>query len=258
MIAAASSMAVAGDLQEIKDRGVLRVIAHFDDLRPEFFSRDAAAPGFDHELLESFASLHGLRMEVVEISGGSDTRLASLSEGGGDVVAGRLADLPERRKRFGLTAEVFPIRFVLVTRRPTPPLNGLDELRRHRVGTVRSSRALMDFVEAARVPPERLDDSFKEPSEFLEGLQSGRVNAVVWAMEAALPAQREDPAIQIGAFVGPAASLVYAVHKADVQLLEALDAYIANARRSLTWNRLVVKYFGPDALRVLESARGEP
>jgi hypothetical protein len=36
-----------------------------------------------------------------------------------------------------------------------------------------------------------------------------------------------------------------------------LNDYITNLRRSPTWNRLVVKYFGASALDVLKKARGE-
>jgi len=243
------------DLREIRERGTLRVIAHFDALRPEFFSSDPEAPGFDYELLKGFASLEGLELEVIEVSGGSDSRLAALSQEKGDVVAGRLAALPERRSTFGLSVEVFPARFVLVTRQPTPALETLDELRRYRVGTVRTSKALMNVVESAEVPPDRVDSAFAEPSEFLSGLQSGRVSAVVWGIESALPARKEDPRVRIGAFTGPPSSLVYAVRKEDADLLRALDEYITNARRTLTWNRLVVKYFGDTAIEVLEAAR---
>jgi ABC-type amino acid transport substrate-binding protein len=255
LVGLGSVMAAPLDLGEIKERGTLRVLAHFDVLRPEFLSNNPAAPGFDYELLQGFAALQRLKLEVIEVSGGSDSRLAALEGGRGDVVAGRLAALPERRKRFGLTVEVFPARFVLVTRRPTPALETLDGLRRHRVGTVRTSEALVEVIETARVPPEQVDGAFAEPSEFLKGLQSGRVSAVVWGIESALPAQREDPQLQIGAFVGPPLSLVYAVRKEDVELLRALDAYLANARKSPTWNRLVVKYFGDAALGVLKAAR---
>jgi len=245
----------AADFKEIQERGTLRVLAHFDRLRPEFFSNDREAPGFDYELLEGFARLHSLRLEVVEVSGGSDSRLAALKEGQGDVVAGRLADLPERHENFGITVEVFPARWVLVTRSPTPALGSLDELRRYRVGTVRRSEALVALIEAAGVPPERVDGDFDEPSEFLQGLQRGRVQAVVWGIESALPALREDPKVQIGAFVGQPTSLVYGVRKDDIELLRALDEYLTNARRTLTWNRLVVKYFGDTAIDVLKAAR---
>jgi hypothetical protein len=38
-------------------------------------------------------------------------------------------------------------------------------------------------------------------------------------------------------------------------LRQALDEHIANARRGPTWGRLIVKYFGAQALTVLGRAR---
>jgi len=37
--------------------------------------------------------------------------------------------------------------------------------------------------------------------------------------------------------------------------LAALNEYIANLRRTPTWSRLVVRYFGADAIEVLKKAR---
>jgi len=36
-----------------------------------------------------------------------------------------------------------------------------------------------------------------------------------------------------------------------------LNDYISNLRKTPTWNRLVVKYFGDRAIEVLRRARGE-
>jgi ABC-type amino acid transport substrate-binding protein len=58
-------------------------------------------------------------------------------------------------------------------------------------------------------------------------------------------------------FVGPPGSLAYGLRKEDAALLAALDAYIENLRRTATWNRLVLKYFGESAPEVLRKARQE-
>jgi ABC-type amino acid transport substrate-binding protein len=83
------------------------------------------------------------------------------------------------------------------------------------------------------------------------------VGAVVLGVENAISAQRADPALELGLFLGPPTSLAYAVRKGDVQLLKALDDYIENLRRTPTWSRLVVKYFGEMAPDVLKKARTE-
>ena len=56
-------------------------------------------------------------------------------------------------------------------------------------------------------------------------------------------------------FVGPPESLAFGVRKEDRRLLAALNDYITNLRKTPTWNRLVVKYFGPAAVEILRRAR---
>ena len=56
-------------------------------------------------------------------------------------------------------------------------------------------------------------------------------------------------------FLGPPSSLAYAVRKDEDALREVLDDFISNLRRTATWNRLVVDYFGVSALDVLKKAR---
>jgi ABC-type amino acid transport substrate-binding protein len=250
-----ASAVAAEDLPAIRQRGTLRVLAHYDTLRPEFFAMNPDAPGFDYELLQGFARAQKVELQVVEVAGGSDTRVNALLAGKGDLVAGRLAAVPQRLTQISHTIEVFPTRFVIVTRRPTPAITNVDELRRYKVGSVKTSRAQVELLNAAGVPAAQIDDGFAEPSEFLRGLQSGRVQAVIWGIESALPARKQDPAVQIGAYVGAPLSLVYGVRKEDVELRRALDEYLTGVKRSENWSRLVVKYFGESALEVLRPAR---
>ena len=83
------------------------------------------------------------------------------------------------------------------------------------------------------------------------------VKAIVLGVENAIVAQRDDPRIELGTFLGPPGSLAFGVRKGDSALLAALDAYVDNVRRSATWNRRVVEYFGDSAPEVLRRARTE-
>jgi membrane-bound lytic murein transglycosylase MltF len=51
--------------------------------------------------------------------------------------------------------------------------------------------------------------------------------------------------------VGAPGKVAWAVRKQDRALREALDEYLGNVRRGPTWSRLIVKYFGDQALSVL-------
>ena len=61
LLALLSASRVAADLAEVLARGVLKVLAAADE-DPEWFSvTGKPTPGFEREVLESFARLHRLR-----------------------------------------------------------------------------------------------------------------------------------------------------------------------------------------------------
>jgi ABC-type amino acid transport substrate-binding protein len=248
-----SSAARPSDLDDVKARGSLRVLAVRLDEPDEFF-QFAGQPGFDREMLEGFAALHRLRLEPVPVAGWSDL-VPALLAGKGDVVAGRFTVTEERGRRIAFTRETFPTRHVVLTRTPAPKVETVEQLRALRVGTVRGS-SREDAVKRAGVPPANVDDSIP-PGGLPAALAAGRVKAVVLGVESAIVARRDDPRIELGMFVGPPGSLAFGVRKGDSALLAALDDYIENVRRGATWNRLVVKYFGDSAPEVLRRARSE-
>ena len=155
------------------------------------------------------------------------------------------------------TAEVFPARHVAVTRRPHPPISTLEDLRHTRVGTTRGT-SWSEAAVAAGVPRENHDDSFANGREVVEALRRGRVGAAIMAVNGALTEKQRDPEIEVGLFVGPAQSAAFAVRPDAQELHAALDEYITNVRRTPTWSRLVVKYYGNGALEVLQKSRASP
>jgi ABC-type amino acid transport substrate-binding protein len=244
--------AARADLPEVVQRGALRVLVMIDARRPEFFTLDQAAPGFDREVLQSFAQLHHVKLEPVTVAGW-DALIPALLEGKGDLVGGRFTVTESRKKVVAFTAEIFPTRNVVMTRHPHRVVSTVEELRAEKVGTIKGT-SMAEAIAAAAVPPARVDDGIP-PGGFAEALKSGRITAAVWGVESAIAAQRGDPDIRLGMFLGPPSSLAYAVRKGDTGLLAALNEYIANLRRTPTWSRLVVRYFGADALEVLKKAR---
>lgn len=252
-LALVAAPAAAADLPAVKQRGVLRVLA-VDIGEPDEFFQFSGAPGFDREILEGFARLHGVRLEPVRVAAWDDL-VPALAADRGDVVAGRFTLTEERKRRIAFTRETFPTRNVVLTRQPAPPVRSLDELRALRVGTVKGS-SMAEAVAQAGVPAANVDDGIR-PGGLPQALAAGRVKAVVMGVESAITAQRDDPKIVLGLFLGPPGSLAFGVRRGDDQLLAALDDYIQNLRRTATWNRLVVKYFGETAPEVLRKARAE-
>jgi ABC-type amino acid transport substrate-binding protein len=247
-------VARAADLPpEVRQRGTIRVLAVLANQPRDFISREPGV-GFDREVLEGFAGLHKLKLEVVEVSRW-DALVAALREGRGDVIAGRFTVTEARRKEIDFTQEAFPTRNVVLSRSPHPAVTSLEQLRGEKVGTVKGT-SMADAIAAAGVPRANVDDSF--PTGTLpEALRSGKATAVVLGIEHAIQERRSDPSIQLGLFLGPPTSLAYGVRKQDASLRTALDDYLGNLRRTPTWSRLVVKYFGEDAPEILKKARSE-
>lgn len=241
------------DLPEVQKRGALRVLVMLDTRRPEFFSlKPGSPPGFDQEVLEGFARLHHLKLEVVPVPSW-DALVPALLDGKGDLIAGRFTDTETRRKLIDFTTEVFPTRNVTMTRRPHLPVKTLEELRREKVGTIKGT-SMAEAIQEAGVPAANVDDAIPAGA-YAEALRSGRITAAVWGVESAVATSREDPAIELGLFLGPPRSLAYGVRRGDTALKQALDEYIRNLRKTPTWNRLVVKYFGEAAPEILKKAR---
>ena len=134
-----ASASAGADLATIKQSGTLRVVVMPDTRRPEFFSvKPGTPPGFDHEVLEAFTTLHKLKLRVVPVSGW-DALIPALLDGKGDIIAGRFSDTPTRRKQIDFTSEVFPTRHVVITRKPRRVVETLDQLRAAKVGTFKGS-----------------------------------------------------------------------------------------------------------------------
>src|SRR5438552_837450 len=193
VLAAASP--AASDLVEVKGRGALRVLVVGVRSGDEFFAPAGTQPGFDREVLQGFASLQRVRLDIVPVASW-DALIPELLAGKGDLIAGRFTVTESRKKLIAFTSEVFPTRNVVLTRRPHRVVRTIAELRQENVGTVKGT-SLAEAVAAAGVPPANVDSSV--PSGTLpDALKSGQVGAVVIGVENAITAQRVDPALQLG------------------------------------------------------------
>ena len=242
----------AADLATVKARGTLRVIVMPLSATDEFFPLPAGArPGFDRAVLDGFVALHRIKLEVVPVEGW-DNLIPALLQGRGDLIAGRFTVTDTRLKQIAFTSEVFPSRNVVLTRKPHAPVATVEALREEKVGTIKGS-SMAEAVRAV-VPAPNVDDSFP-PGGLPGALVAGKVSAVVLGVESAIAAQRQDQEMELGTFVGPPRSLAYGVRKQDAALLQALNEYIDNVRRTPTWSRLVVEYFGASAPDILRKVR---
>ena len=255
LLAAGGTPAGATDLPEIKQQGSLRVLMVDVAEEPQFFSlKPGGPPGLDHEVLDRFAHVHGMKLEIVPVSGW-DALVPALLKGRGDVIAGRFTVTEARRKQIAFTDEVFPTRNVVVTRKPYRTIRTVEQLKAEKISVVKGT-SMVEVLVASGVPPANIDQTIVSGG-VPAALRAGRISCTVQELAEAVVAQQRDPDLQMGMFLGPPASYAYGVRKEDTQLRTALDEHIDTLRRDPSWYRLVVKYFGRSAPDILLRARAE-
>lgn len=237
----------AVDLSEIQSKGTLRVIASEGE-QPEMFSfTDTAKPGLEREMLEDFARLKRLKLEVVKVKTFSD-RIPALLRGEGDVIIG-LVDTPERRKQIAFSTEVLPVRHLVVTSKPHPPVTTLAAFKAAKAGTIRGTTWARETA-AAGVPEAQIQ-FFADTDPLLDALAAGTIDAAVMTLSDYTLASKRRTKLEAGVAVGKPASAAWGLRQQDAKLKAELDAYIENLRSGPSWNRLVVLYFGERALSAL-------
>jgi ABC-type amino acid transport substrate-binding protein len=242
--------ASGADLPDVQKRGTLRVLVAADESPEAFSFEPGGPPGFERELLEGFARLQRVELQPVVVKRFGDM-IPRLKAGDGDLISGLLVT-EARRSEMDFTDEVLPARLVVVTREPHAVVTGVAALRTETVGVI-PGNAWAKAVADAGVPPERTV-SFADQPALLRGLADGKATATVMSFVDYTMAKRRDPALRAGAPVGPAGSGAWALRRGETALRQALDEYLAAARRSGSWSRLVIRYYGEDALEVLGRA----
>ncbi len=252
--ALACASVAAADWTEIKAQGALRVLITWPE--PNYFARagDPAGPGLERELLEGFTRLHGVKLVVTEVSG-YDELVSGLLEGRGDVIACNITATEKRLRVMAFTSEILPTRQVVVTRRPHRVIQTVEQLRQERVATI-AGTSMAEALAGQGLPKGNIDSSAPQGTRLTDLLGTRGITATVDEVAVAILRRRENPELQIGMFLGPPDSMAWGVRKTDAALLAALNEYLGNVRKTGTWSRLVVKYFGESALDILRRARG--
>jgi lysine/arginine/ornithine transport system substrate-binding protein len=251
LLVLAAGLASAGDLPEIKANGTLNVIGVRDEEPAMFSFTGGSNPGFEREMIEGFAKLHGLKVQAHAVKN-ADERFPALLKGQGDVVIG-VIETEARRKIVDFTVEVLPARHVIVNYKPNKPIGNATDFVAEHVGVLKGSSWAKVAFEAG-VAPEKAE-SFEDRDSLLQALRDGKISATVMSISDFTLAAKRFSGLQGGAFLGEAGRAGWAVRKEDAQLKAALNEYLENLRKGPSWSRLVVKYFGEQALSVLGRAK---
>lgn len=236
------------DLPQVKAAGVVRAIVAADEQPERFRRQDGGEPGLEREILEGFARLHGVKLEAVTVPHYND-RIPALLAGKGDLIVG-IFDTPERRAQIEFTPEVVPERMVVVSHAPHRVVKAAAELRTEKVGLLEGTTTWRKAALDAGVAEAALR-GFRDLETLFAALRAGEITATVMPVADYGIARAKHPGLQAGCVVGLPRSAAWGVRKEDRQLLAALGQHLSAFRQTPSWSRLIVKYFGDEALRVL-------
>jgi membrane-bound lytic murein transglycosylase F len=232
---------VLGDLAEIRERRVLRVLTRNN--AATYFLYRGRQVGFEFELARRFARELGCRLQIV-VPPAADQLIPWLLEGRGDLVAAGLTITPERSEQVRFSRPYNHVSEILVTR-AGETLAGPEELA-GRTLTVRPSSSyhatLLDVgqtIPLEIVPaPENV-----ETEELIAAVGRGEIDLTV-ADSNILDIEltyRDD--VEAAFALGDTRPIGWAVRPGSDALLEAANAFLSREYRGEFYNVLQGRYF---------------
>ncbi len=234
-----------GDLEEIKRRGVLRVLTRNNAAC--YFLYRGEERGFELELVREFAKRLGVRLQVILPPDGSEL-LPWLLEGRGDLVASSMTITPERAAWVDFTRPYLEPDERLVVHAEREEITGLAGLRGRTVTVRRGSSYHQSLLPLAEEHGFTIDfaPADTETEEILAMVAAGELEATVadshiLGIELALGAPLRDVT-----HVAAEQQIGWAVRDEDGGLLDAANAYLEDIDRGTFYNILRRRYFRDD------------
>lgn len=241
-----------GDLDAIRERGVLRVLTRNNPIT--YFLYRGEPMGFDYQLAKAAADELGVRLEVV-VPPTRELLIRWLREGRGDVIAASLTITPEREAEVAFSPPYLYVDEVLVQRTAGPKVASPAELKGKTVHVRKSSSyypALLALRKQYGPFSIELAPEDQETEVLLEQVAEGKIDFTVAdshildaellyrddleaAFSLALPAGDEGTAAQ--------KEIAFAVRQENLKLRGFLEGFVKKTYRGVHYNMWRNRYF---------------
>lgn len=233
------------DLDEIKRRGVLRVISR--NSSTSYFLHRGAEAGFNYELAKLFADELGVRLEMV-IPRAPRDMVPWLLQGRGDLIIGGMPVDAPRASRVHMTRPYMHTAHVVVTRKGrVPALTQLEDLETATLVVHPSSSAIKRLRRLSQETGLRLTVKASRETlhneDLLDEVASGVSDAAVVQKRVATVElmHRDDLEIALELPTGVVES-AFGVHPEHEQLWQAADDFLRRHYRGTIFNLLYWRY----------------
>lgn len=233
------------DLEEVKRRGVLRVLTRNNS--EDYFIARGLERGFQFELASAFARALGVRVAFV-VPPSREALIQALLRGEGDLIAAGMTVTPVRAEKVRFTRAVLEAPRVVVTKegieQPPVDVEHLDRFPIHLSFRSTTYRDALDLIERTGVKLELVDvTDGVEMDEMMRRVAAGRYPATI--ADASLVSHARSFGLQVEGRIpiGAPREKAWAVHPAAPHLREAADAFIADAKQNGLHRVLYARYY---------------
>lgn len=253
--------AVDTDWEDIRDRGVLRVILEYNSIG--YFIYKGQPLGYEYELIRQFAKDHQLKMEVV-LAGVSDNPYTLLNEGKGDIIAnGQFANAKTLEQSM-LTLPYRDVEQVIVQRQSGKQLLRQDDTTGRSDTLLRSAIDLSDRIVyvadnsiyyhhlkeisdslGINIDVRILSDD-RSTDDIIQAVANYEINYTIANKDVALLNQSYFENLDVSTSIGKPESLHWAVRKNAPLLLGKLNEWIKKNEREPVVTALYNKYFSAE------------
>lgn len=228
-------------LDEIQERGVLRIGTEGTYNPNSYHDEDGNLVGFDVEVAQAIAEELGVEAEFVEAEW--DSLFAAMDAGRIDTVINEVEYTEEREEKYDLSQAYTYIHGALLVPEDNTDITTFEDLNGKRAAQNLTSSwgQMAESYGAELVSIDTLD-------QVMELLRSGRADATLnaeTAFSAYMQAHPEEP-VKVVAHTDSTTSSVVPVPKGNERLLEAINEAIDNLRESGKLQEISEKYFGID------------
>lgn len=241
-LAAAAPARAADLLDDVKQRGTLRIA--LEGTYPPFNFRDEQGKltGFDVEIAEAISAKLGVKPQftTTEWSG----ILAGLQAGKYDVIVNQVAATPQRQQVFDFSAPyVVSSPQLIVRANETRPIRSEADLKGLTIGVGQGS----NYADLARSIAGAQVKVYPGAPEYLQDLATGRIDvALNDSLLIPYLAQKTRLPVKAGAPLGKVESNAIPFRKGNPKFKQAIDQALEALKADGTFARISGKWFGRD------------
>ena len=245
------------DIDDIKQRGTLRVILEYNSIG--YFIYKGQRLGFDYELMQQLAQALGVKLELIVPKEG-ESPFNLLNEGKGDIIGNGFLSNQKIKHQIAITNPYRDIEQVVVQRNKNPIINNPS----NKAATDTLIRSIRDLENKIIYVSENsiyyqhlkeLSDSNginldvrilpdgRTTDDIIEAVANGEIDYTIANKDIALVNQSYFENLDVNTIIGKKEGLHWAVRKNSPELLQFINRWITQFEKEKTYSNLYFKYF---------------